>query len=182
MKSSRFVFSAVLLTALVAGTGCLLAQQGPGRGWGMGSGMMGPGEGRGMMDEGWGYGPRGMMGGGCPMVAFGDDGETITFIEGRLAFLKTELKITDAQKDAWEAYAKSLKTNLETMKSMRQLMLTTFEAKSPVERLEGRVAAMETRLTALKEMQPALAKLYETLDATQKETADELLTFMGCMM
>jgi len=182
MKSSRSVFSAVLLTVLLAGAASVQAQQGPGRGWGMGPGMMGQGWGRGMMEQGWGYGPRGMMGGGCPMVAFDDDGETTTFIDGRLAFLKAELKITEAQKDAWDGYAKSLKNNLETMKSMHQLMVTTFEATSPVQRLEGRVAAMETRLNALKEMQPALAKLYEALDAKQKETASELLTVMGCMM
>jgi hypothetical protein len=122
------------------------------------------------------------MGGGCPMVAFGDDGETTTFIDGRLAFLKTELKITDAQKGAWDAYAQSLKRNLETMKSMHQSMQAAFDAKTPSDRLQARIAAMETRLMALKEMQPAVAKLYEALDATQKEAADDLLTVMGCMM
>jgi len=54
-----------------------------------------------MMGGEWGNGRRGMMGGGCPMIAFGDDGETTTFIDGRLAFLKAELKIIDAQKAAW---------------------------------------------------------------------------------
>jgi hypothetical protein len=152
----------------------------------MGPGMMGQGWGRGMMDDGWGYGRRGMMGGmmggGCPMVAFGDDGETTTFIDGRLAFLKTELKITDAQSGAWDAYAQALKRNLETMKSMRQSMQAAFDAKTPAEGLQARIAAMETRLAALKEMQPAVAKLYEALDATQKDAADDLLTVMGCMM
>jgi hypothetical protein len=179
MKTCRLLFSAVLLTTLVSSAGAF-AQPGPGRG--MGPGMMGSGQG--MMDERWGNGPRGMMGmgAGCPMMAFGDDGETSTYVDGRLAFLKTELKITDAQKDAWDGYATALKKNLGTMKSMHQLMQTTFDARSPVERLEGRVAAMETRLGALKDMQPALAKLYETLDAKQKETADDVLTVMGCMM
>lgn len=116
------------------------------------------------------------------MVAFDDDGETTTFIEGRLAFLKAELKITDAQNDVWTAYGQALKNNLETMKTMHELMQSTFEAKTPVERLDGRVAAMETRLSALKEMQPALAKLYEVLDETQKDKANNVLTFMGCMM
>lgn len=182
MKSRTMFFLAILLSASIAVAGSLLAQQGPGRGWGMGPGMMNQGWGRGMMGDDWGNGRRGMMGGGCPMVALGDDGETTTFIEGRMAFLKTELKITEAQKPAWDAYAQSLKDNLATMTSMHQLMLTAFDAKSPVERLDARVAAMETRLNALKAMQPVLAKLYDVLDAKQKETADEVLTFMGCMM
>jgi hypothetical protein len=41
---------------------------------------------------------------------------------------------------------------------------------------------METRLNALKEMKPALETLYGVLDEEQKETANEVLTEMGCMM
>jgi hypothetical protein len=41
---------------------------------------------------------------------------------------------------------------------------------------------MEGRLSALKEMRPALAKLYNALDGKQHDKADELLTVMGCMM
>lgn len=179
MKPRGLLFLGMLLASITTGSSLLLAQQ-----WG----WRGPG----MTEEGWGYGRHGMMGGGgwgrgmmgagCPMVAFDDDGETTTFIEGRLAFLKAELKITDAQNDVWTAYGQALKNNLETMKTMHELMQSTFEAKTPVERLDGRVAAMETRLSALKEMQPALAKLYEVLDETQKDKANNVLTFMGCMM
>jgi hypothetical protein len=184
MKRTALLFSTILLTAMIAASGIVLAQQGGGRGpgWGMGQDMMGPGWGRGMMGGDWGNGRRGMMGGGCPMIAFGDDGETTTFIDGRLAFLKAELKITDAQKAAWDGYAKALQDNLETMKSMHQLMRTAFDAETPVERLDSRIAAMETRLNALKDMQPALSTLYDALDASQRESADEMLTVMGCMM
>lgn len=149
----------------------------------MGPGMMGRGGwgmGPGMMYDGWGMG-RGMMG-GCPMFGWDDDGKASTFVDGRLAFLKTELKITDTQKDAWDGYAKAFKSNLETMKSMHQLMQTSFDAKSPVERLQIRISAMESRLAALKEMQPALTKLHEALDTGQREIADDLLPVMGCMM
>jgi hypothetical protein len=59
--------------------------RGPGMmyGQGFGPGMMGPG-----------YGP-GMM--GCPMMGISTDGQASTFAEGRVAFLKAELGITDAQ-------------------------------------------------------------------------------------
>jgi hypothetical protein len=44
------------------------------------------------------------------------------------------------------------------------------------------VGAMESRLSALKEVKPALANLYAALSDDQKKKADELLTGMGCMM
>jgi hypothetical protein len=135
-----------------------------------------------MMDGEWGMGPRGGMGFGCPMIMFGDDGQTETFVNGRLAFLKTELKITDAQETQWNAYAEALKNNLQTMNAMHELMQTSVEAKTVVERMDGRIAAMETRLEALKQMQPAIAKLYDGLDESQRKNAEELLTVMGCMM
>jgi hypothetical protein len=104
MRKSRLLASAIFMIAIIASASSLFAQQGGGRGWGMGPEMMGPGWARGMMGEEWGMGRgwgRGMMGMGCPMIAFGDDGETTTFVEGRTAFLKAELKITDAQQQAW---------------------------------------------------------------------------------
>ena len=39
-------------------------------------------------------------------------------IEGRLAFLKTELKITDAQAPQWNAYADALRANAKRMGDM----------------------------------------------------------------
>lgn len=183
MGKNRLLASVILMIAMIAGAGSLFAQQRDGHGWG----MMGPGWGRGMMDEEWGWriGPRGMMGMmgvGCPMIAFGDNGETTTFIEGRIAFLKAEFKITDTQQEAWDGYTDALKSNLETMQAMHQLMQTAFDAKTPIERLDTQLSAMETRLNALKEMKPAVEKLYGALDETQREKANELLTVMGCMM
>ena len=182
MRKSKLLASVIFMIAMIAGAGSLLAQQRDGRGWGIGPGMMGPGWGRGMRDEDCGMGRRGMMRMGCPMIAYGDNGETTTFIEGRIAFLKAELKITDTQQEVWEGYTKALKSNLETMQSMHQLMQTAFDAKTPVERLDTQLSAMETRLNALKEMKPAVEKLYSALDETQREKADEVLTVMGCIM
>lgn len=54
---------------------------------------------------------------------------------------------------------------------MRDTMMKVRQAKSPVKRLDARIAAMERRVTALKELKPALATLYSSLSE-----ADELLT------
>jgi hypothetical protein len=175
MKYKAILFSALFAAA---GVGNISAQPRGSQGWG----MMEPGWGPGMMGRGWPGARGGMMGMGCPMLGFGDDDEGASFAEGRIAFIKAELGITDAQKSAWDGYVQALKTNLASMQAMHQQMRTLFEAKSPVERLDARIATMEGRLSALKEMKPALATLHETLDVKQREAADELLTVMGCMM
>ena len=144
------------------------------RGYG---GMMGPGHGYGMMGN---YGP-GMMG-GCPMMGAAADGKISTFAAGRIAFLKAELGITDAQKSVWDAYAETIKGNLQSMQGMWQTMKVVVEAKTPADRLDAQILAMESRVAALKEVKPALEKLYTVLSDEQKKKADEVLTGMGCMM
>jgi len=44
-------------------------------------------------------------------------------IEGRLAFLKTELKITDAQAPQWNAYADALRANAKRMPDLMAKMM-----------------------------------------------------------
>ena len=116
------------------------------------------------------------------MMGTTTDGKVSTFAEGRIAFLKAELGITDAQKSEWDAYAEKIKGNLQNMQGMWQTMKTVFDAKTPADRLDAQIAAMDSRVSALKEIKPALAKLYDALSSDQKKKADELLTGMGCMM
>jgi hypothetical protein len=132
-------------------------------------GMMG-----GMMQ---GRGTMGMMG-NCPMMG----GSNPSYAEGRIAFLKAELSVTDQQKDAWDAYAAAIRKNLAGMQNMRETMMNMMQAKSLVERLDAHIAAMESRVAALKELKPPLVNLYAALSDEQKKKADELLTGMGCMM
>src|SRR5262245_30847419 len=80
------------------GPGAMMA---PGMmGYGMGPGMMGPGM-HGMMGQSM-MGPGMMMGYG-PMV------------EDRLAYLKAELGITDAQTEAWNGYVNAVKARAEVV-------------------------------------------------------------------
>jgi hypothetical protein len=138
----------------------------------MGKGMMGGG----MMGKG-------MMGGHCPMMGMGmGGGGGSTHAAGRVAFLKAELEITDAQQAAFDAYAAALKKNLESMHAMRGGMMKKMMGGSAPDRLDARIGAMEKRLSALKEIRPALDKFYATLSDAQKKKADEMLMGMGCMM
>jgi predicted lipid-binding transport protein (Tim44 family) len=143
----------------------------------MGPGMMGPGMmGPGMMGRMMGNGQADVMA-GCQMMGGG-----AVHTEGRVAFLRAELAITDAQKAVWDAYAAEIKKNLRSMQDMQKMMTTMVNAKTPLERIDARIAVMDKRAQALKEVKPALAALYAALSPEQKGKADQILTGMGCMM
>jgi len=171
MRRNAVVTLAALAAILFATATVGLAQQS--------EADQGPPAGMGMM----GGGMMGMMGGGCPMMGMsGRSGDASTFAEGRIAFIKAEVAITDAQKDVWDAYATALRKNLESMQQMRATMMGATRPTNPVERLDLHISTMESRLQALKEVKPALAALYATLSKEQKRSAESLLTGMGCMM
>jgi len=176
MKRTLRLASSILALALVTGAGQVMAQQGS-KGQMTRGAEMAPGRMMGMPG-------RGMMGmGDCPMMGMMTGGpEMPAFSEGRIAFLKAELAITPAQQAAWDAYAAALKKNFASMQGMRASMMTALEGKTPVERLDAHVAAMEGRQMALKEMRPVLSALYAALSDEQKKKADQILTVMGCMM
>ncbi len=193
MTVKSFVSAAVVAAALVlAGTAAIAQDDAKGSNLGQGMGM-GPGMGQGMgmgSGSGWGMGPgmmvgRGMMGGmgimgGCPMM--GGGGKMTSHVEGRIAFLKAELGITDQQQAAWSAYADAVRKNLGSMQSMHKTMMTAMQADGAVERLDAHIAMMESRLASLKEVKGPLVSLYGVLGADQKQKADDLITGMGCMM
>ena len=146
-----------------------------------------PGYGWGMMGQGYGRGMRGggMMGGGCGMAYGASGGDYDTYLDGRIAFLKAELKITPDQEAAWNEYADAMRTNSQTMISMRGTMMQMFgnkgQNRSVVDMLNFRIEAMKARLETLEELKPATEKLYKALSDTQKQKADEILPVMGCM-
>jgi hypothetical protein len=178
MLRSRILLSFFIFTFVAFMSHQGNAQQQGGMGGGMmGGHMMGGGMGRGHM-----MGHGGMMGGGCPMVGMMMDADMSTFGQGRTAFIKAELAITDAQKGVWDAYASAIQHNFESMTAARKTMMAAMDGKTPVERLDAHTTAMEGRVKALKEIKPALTALYEALTADQRKKADEVLTGMACMM
>ena len=59
-------------------------------------------------------------------------------IEGRLAFLKTELKITDAQLPLWNVFAQAMRDNAMAMAAMPHAMTGMNKAVALPEKLAGR--------------------------------------------
>jgi hypothetical protein len=184
--------------------------QGQGGMMGQGQGgMMGQGQGGmmgqdGMMRQGGMMGRGGMMGqdmGGqdmsdCPMMGdmmgFGRRGmkegmghgammHSVPMMEGRLAYIKADLEITDAQMAAWDAYAAAVRARHATMEGMRADMMKAKESGSALERMDARIKTMESRLESLKALKPVTEGLYAVLSDEQKKNADQLLGG-GCGM
>ena len=141
---------------------------------GMGPGMMGYGMGPGMMGRNGMMTP-GMMGPGM-MMGYGPA------MEGQLAYVKAELGITDAQKEAWDAYANAIKSRATTMQGIHTAMVEAMQTGSAVERMEARTNAMQTMVESMKAIKPATETLYKVLTDEQKKKADLLLGNGCCMM
>lgn len=148
---------------------------------GMGQGMMGGGMmgGRGGMMGGNMMQMMGMMGQrgaetGCPGMS---GMATIDRVEGRIAFLRTELKITDAQGSAWNAFADALRANAKSLGEVRASMMPQQGAAQQglVDRLSLEEKWLAARLEGTRAIKSALTNLVGTLSDDQKKTADELL-------
>lgn len=105
---------------------------------------------------------------------------TIDRVEGRIAFLRAELKITDAQASAWNAFADALRANAKKLSEIRASMRGKPEdAQQPAltmtDRLDRQEQWLLARLDGTRAMKSAFAKLNETLSDEQKQAANELL-------
>jgi hypothetical protein len=130
-------------------------------------GMMGPG----MMG---GAGPMGMMG---QMMA-------PARIEGRIAFLRTELGITAAQQPLWDTFANALRANARGMAGMMSAMqdqMTSGQGPALPQRVDAHERMLAGRLEALRKVKATLDPLYAALDDTQRRAADQLLMPMPMM-
>ena len=130
-----------------------------------------------MMPEAEGGMPmmRMMMGqGGMPLMA--------KHIEGRLAFLKTELKITDTQLPLWNAFAQAMRDD-STVQAMPHPMMEMNKATTLPDKIAARETMLTARLEALRKLKAAADPLYAALTVDQKKTADDIMLGpMGMMM
>ena len=115
----------------------------------------------------------GMMGRGMDGMA------TIDRVEGRIAFLRAELKITDAQADAWNGFADALRTNARKLAEVRASMMPKPGDGQPASTLSARLDQQEqllaARLDGTKAMKSVFVKLNEVLSDDQKKAANDLL-------
>src|SRR6516164_1916524 len=120
----------------------------------------------------------GMMRSGAETGCAGMGGMgTIDRVEGRIAFLRTELKITDTQSAAWNAFADTLRNNAKSLGEVRATMMSQAGTapQSLVDRLTLQEKWLAARLEGTRAMKSALTNLAGTLSDDQKKTADQLL-------
>src|SRR5215472_2090905 len=128
----------------------------------------------------------GMQSQGMPGGAMAGMAMMTGHVEGRLAFLKTELKITDAQLPLWNAVADAIRANGKSMSEMMSGgMMGSSQTATLPEKLALREKMMTRQLEALWKFKAAVDPLYAALSPEQKKSADELLMGpmgMGMMM
>ena len=144
----------------------------------MGQGMMGGcpmmrGMGQGMM---MGWGMQGMMNPAMMGMMMGGPA-----VQGRLAYVKAELGITDAQTAAWDGYASTANARVTSMQGMHADMMQAMQTGSAMARMDAHIKAMESMVESLKALKPSTEALYAVLTDEQKQKADQLLGG-GCGM
>jgi protein CpxP len=102
-------------------------------------------------------------------------------IEGRIAFLRAELKITPAQSAQFDKVAAVMRDNAkETAQLFEQARAARGAGTTPdaVTRMNQRVKFAEARVSGMKKFVEAFTPLYQSLSDEQKKSADELLSHM----
>jgi hypothetical protein len=137
-------------------------------------------------------GPAGMMGGDMkqmmPMMRdmmtmmSAQTGMITAHVEGRIASLKTELKITDAQTPQWNRFADALRDTAKSMNGMHEQMMASGSPATLPEQLDRHEKMMSAHLASLGALKEALTPLYQSFSDEQKKTADGLMVGpMGMM-
>ena len=96
-------------------------------------------------------------------------------VEGRIAYLKAELKITPAQEAQFDKVAQAMRTNATERQKSFEAMRGQNQTHSAVDRLETGVKLSQERMRAQERYLTAFKPLYDSLSTAQKQTADSLL-------
>ncbi|HEV7264120.1 MAG TPA: Spy/CpxP family protein refolding chaperone [Falsiroseomonas sp.] len=153
---------------------------GPGGGM-MGGGMMGGGMMSGDMGRMMHPMMQQMMQGRMAAAAM----QPFRRIEGQLAYVRAELRITDAQAQPWNSFAAVVRTQAERLsQATQQAMTGTTEPGPAPQQMERRIALLSAHLEAMRAVAAAATPLYAALSEEQRHTADELMAehFRGMRM
>jgi periplasmic protein CpxP/Spy len=109
-------------------------------------------------------------------AATGDHAQRMSrHIEGRIAYLKTELKITDAQAPLWDKVAAVMRQNAQALDdAFSGLRRDPNTPPSALASLEARVKLTQVRAQGDEQLLAAFRPLYGALSDDQKKTADEM--------
>lgn len=109
------------------------------------------------------------------MMMSAQGGMMASNVEGRIATLKTELKITDAQATQWDHFADALRASTKSMSDTHQKMMSSRMAGTLLERLDRQEAMLSAHLASVKSLKEALQPLYASFSDEQKKIADGMM-------
>ncbi len=96
-----------------------------------------------------------------------ESGMMSSHVEGRIASLKSDLQITEAQTPQWNRFADALRATAKSMNGMYGQMMQAKGAVALPERLEAQTQMLSAHLASLKALKDALDPLYASLSDDQ---------------
>jgi protein CpxP len=97
------------------------------------------------------------------------------FVEGRIAFLKAELKITPAQEAQWRPVEAAMRENAKALAQTVATARQNRDAMNAVQRLELRDQLIKIRAENNSRFLAAFKPLYASLSPEQQKVADQLI-------
>src|ERR1700756_2296378 len=97
------------------------------------------------------------------------------FVEGRIAFMKAELKITPAQETQWQPVAAAMSENAKTLDQTITTARQKRDTMDAVERLELREQFAKLRADNDARLLAAFKPLYANLSSEQQQIANQLV-------
>ncbi len=118
-----------------------------------------------------------------PMMAGrGGMGMPFEHIEGRIAYLKAELKITDAQTAPWTAFADTLRADATAMRAMHDGMMKGGMPTTTPDRMAAQHKMMTARIAMMERSEASTKALYTSLSEDQRKAFDQMMSGpMGMM-
>ena len=130
-------------------------------------------------------GQAGAMGGDMGRMMMGERGRMgmpFEHVEGRIAYLKAELKITDAQLAPWNAFADTMRADASAMKSMHDGMTKSGMPTTMPDRMAARHKMMSAGIAMIERAEASTKVLYAALSETQRKEFDQMMSGpMGMM-
>ena len=97
------------------------------------------------------------------------------FVDGRIAFLKAQLKITPAQEGQWQKVEAAMRENAKALDQTVASMRQKSGDRNAVERLEMREQFIKIRAENTGRFLAAFKPLYGSLSPEQQQMADQLI-------
>jgi len=99
-------------------------------------------------------------------------------LDGRIAFLHAELRITQTQMQAWDEFAAALRTNSQRLTELHATLVRVpppAEGSAILSTLEQGESVLAARLDGLRAIRASYGRLLAVLDDAQRRTAEELI-------